>query len=282
MAGDWNETLHSSDRSTGTCYPADRAHRSFVTITSLKPAATPQRAHTYTQTQFDLDTHHSRIDDVLLAAQTSAAANKEGTVFEQVYECGGNFDHKPLCTFIPLAGIRLLPAPAARVVTEQAPSTWSRIQLPIQKESKTRAHMEMEATLTSEMTHLLGALRPACEAITEAAEQLERAAGKDEARALLTALRNHNSVKTTDVTTLSQEVGVLLHRCLGILESHCQQKPPCTGKLHARRGIGKRLARLHDEHKAMKDGLSQEMRNAPHARRTPPENTHPHTPEVRR
>ena len=256
LGGDWNAVLDATDRSTNVCDAADRMHQRFAEAANLKPVHSPEREPTYSQLKEGILVHQSRIDDVLIAAHTLEGIAKEGTPYERVYECGGNFDHRALCTYLPLAGLRIYPQQVKPPTAEHHAHSWSRIKLPITTECKTNARMEMESTLTAEISALHRTLRSAMAAVESASTQLEMAETEEEASNLMRDLRQHPDVQCIDVSATSRTLGALLLKCLEILEGHCERKPPNTGKLHPPRAISKKLMRLYNEHKNLKTQLT--------------------------
>lgn len=124
--GDWNATLHNSDRSTGTCRGCDIAHRQMVTEAGLVPAGGmhSNREPTYRQHTAGATAVRSRVDDVLLCLHTLPAPAATVEEWEPV-DCTvldvteGSGDHDPLLVCIPNTTLGYVPPPTVPAMPER-------------------------------------------------------------------------------------------------------------------------------------------------------------------
>ena len=154
MAGDWNATLYRQDRSSGTEYAADLAHRSFMALTGLQPVDTGPRIHTFSARDDSTGTT-SRIDDLYYRAPTNKPMDPAMLGSVTIVDDGLTSDHRVLlaCLRQEATGLTILrespprPTPAREV-----------LRTPIAAASKQQFQNNVHIELESEIQDLQEAL----------------------------------------------------------------------------------------------------------------------------
>ncbi|GLC61481.1 hypothetical protein PLESTB_001761100 [Pleodorina starrii] len=270
IAGDFNAALQAADRSTATLDADDVCHRTFVSENNLKPLtpliAAEGRQYTYRQFKNGSIAHESRIDDILcnkiLTTRLDLYKITSGvSAYETVTVPGGHFDHKPLHGRMPIEAVRLFDCPTSAAHNPNTADTtptstkWQTVKLPITKSTLDTVRETLENELASDMAQLHDRLQPALTAVTAALTE-EDGTGRS-AALRLRELRSHPDVSQTNVTSCAEDLQQILTHALDTLLSHCEHKPPRTGKLHATRVVGRKVKQLHHEHRKVKSELEQ-------------------------
>jgi exonuclease III len=89
LAGDWNATCHTTDRSSLTKYPDDISHQQHISQLCITPQPQP-RPHTYFSCSNNTP-YSSRIDDILLINSPPGTHTTEST-----HQMGDTLDHHAL------------------------------------------------------------------------------------------------------------------------------------------------------------------------------------------
>ena len=250
LAGDWNSTLYTTDRSTGVLNTQDRRHASFTHQAGLSPLHSAQnniRQHTYTQVQEGELTHTSRIDDVLTLNNTAEEQETSGTCRETTPVVGGTLDHAPMLHTLPHCPY--LPR-KCKEETQPTLQTGPRICLPISRADINQATPEIH-------NYLLGTLQTAMlDTPTEELYAAVKSKVPDPTSENIIAAQAEIASHRVIVSRLAKTATQLIQGSNKIFLQHIAHKPPSTGRRYLKRTDQKKQDTIYHQQKAMKQVIN--------------------------
>ena len=229
MAGDWNATIVANDRSSKNEYPADMAHRDFLSkhgLTSLDGCATRQHTYFHGVSQ-DGQNPTSRIDDIY--AQHDA--NHKLSAPFLIPEDGLISDHRPIIYDMSApAAMQVLPAPSpppARVAQRV-------LVRPVDMEDKAKFRAATSDPATA-LGQQINALHTRLDAINSKSlgpyfAEIEHADGKQPNRLGTLEARPARHV----IDELANELESIMARCMTTAMQTCKTKMTNPAGTHYR------------------------------------------------
>ena len=242
VAGDWNATLYSSDRSEGNHNATDKHHAQKCADMQLRPNTGHDREHTYHCYEKSILQHSSRIDDIYILSPPH-----DNQCSEKCIEVGSSLDHMMLTQTIPATTLQMAIAPLAPLAP---PKQAKQLQYPISKEALRLTKQAINATHTTQMEQTGAQIE---EAYTTAIALLEGDHRAKQIQKVRAAMQEYS------ITEMADNLMVHIQRAHDTMLSICPNKKPYTGKYFPRT-VGKGYTTLNETLTDMKR-LRREVNN---------------------
>jgi len=210
LAGDWNATCHTTDRSSLTKYPDDNSHQQHISQLCITPKPQP-RPHTYFSCSNNTP-YSSRIDDILLINSPPGTHTTEST-----HQMGDTLDHHALEQRLTST---LLPPPT---IPPTNTYTSPQLLLPLKQSDKEKTRQ----AITTQYLHQFLSSHTNIESAWQTAQDL---LGEDRTASHIQSIRQE--LMTTlpeDLNSMADHLMTTLHQALSIMIETCPTKQTISG-----------------------------------------------------